>query len=493
MKYKEQNPRKKQKNSRKKKHYGVRPKSKQPNDFNNFWSIDIPPNFDQFKNKCLFLSVIFGNLQNCYFENSRDKRFLYAQNIRSSNKLNYSYAQKILEKELNKLLIDLNLENTNEYVFEEIAPLLSNYFKSQIFIFTGNGIATKILEMYPKEYDDSLKPIFLYQPLNTPNHLIFIRHIISFFRANCTICFACKKKFKTVNYKHDCLRKKTCYCCKRFISSSNTYLNKTILPAFFCNSKENESTIICNKCNFNIPNLHCLSGHKKVCNRAWKCPNCKKVTFRSGGKNNSIQKIIELHKCGFKVCRFCKVQYKHSLDEIHLCPLKKIILSPQRTKLAYLGLEFLNHCTDNCAQCYLLRKAFCTEQNLTWLEMTKHTLFPTLHCEVHAHQNNLYEPNIIIIYRECLEPFKFEKVIISDFICSNSDNIDFDLKFNKMHFQQKYPKFEPKFFTNRIFEADSFVKKTFLETICSKEWHGTTFVCQDQDSLILVSKTNKIK
>jgi len=37
--------------------------------------------------------------------------------------------------------------------------------------------------MYPEIYDDSLEPIYLFQPLNDPNHLIIIRHFEFVFKS----------------------------------------------------------------------------------------------------------------------------------------------------------------------------------------------------------------------------------------------------------------------------------------------------------------------
>jgi len=311
MRYKQSNGTKRKNAARiKPKHYGSRTNNASFSKHQKFWTIDIPQTFtpaiEVFKDKCLLLGVIFGYLQHCQFENTRDRRFEYAQRITNKDSKRQKIALKHLEAELSELNKNLKLTELDNSDFNAIAPKLSDYYKCQIFIFTGKEGCSKISTMYPKIYDDSLKPIFLYQPVEDESHVIFIRYVTAYFRSNLTVCIACQKKFKSINYKHLCNKKATCFSCRRFFKSDKTYLNSYLLKNFFCNGVvQNMPYLICHNCNLNIYSPHCLEGHRKICSKGWKCLKCSKYTYASGDYLKTQKDIEQNHVCGLKVCSFC--------------------------------------------------------------------------------------------------------------------------------------------------------------------------------------------
>jgi hypothetical protein len=172
------------------------------------WAIDVPKGFQKFpnvfENECFLTSVILGHLQNEHFRTNKvDKRYVYAQNINSKRQSSQVYAGKIILKELNELKTSLNLAN-GPHDTKTIGNLVSEYFKCQIFIYSGLGNAANLRTMYPKHIDTCLEPIHLFE-INE-NHIIFIRQINIFFKNNQKICVYCKRKFKSSRFLHRCER-----------------------------------------------------------------------------------------------------------------------------------------------------------------------------------------------------------------------------------------------------------------------------------------------
>jgi len=198
--FKKQNPKPKQPNRRKK--YGS---SKTMN--NKFsWGIDIPNSFHKFPNifqgECFLTSLVLGHLQNEYYKTNKvDKRFTYAQNINSKRQCSQVYAGKIILREITKLKTDLNISQ-GPHDIENIAEAICDYYKCQIFIFSGLGNSTIIKNMYPKHLEESFEPIYLFETSST--HVIFIRNLSIFFLQNRKICIYCRRKFKSSRFLHRC-------------------------------------------------------------------------------------------------------------------------------------------------------------------------------------------------------------------------------------------------------------------------------------------------
>lgn len=480
------------KKTKKVKVYGIRKKQSSNPDckYQMFWSIDIPQTITQlFLHKCLLLCCLLGLLHHEYLENYRCNKFLIIQNITSSIEKKKLNAKKLLMKELEKL--ENKLENLNE--FHDIATKISDVYKCQIFIFKGKQKAIRISEIVPSIYSDNLKPIFLYQPLEEPNHLVYIRNLTAFFRNHSTICLACKKSFRTPNYRHLCPVKSTCFSCRRFFQSESTYVNSMIKP-YFCDGKivsQNSTFVTCFKCNVDILSPHCLNEHSKICNKGWKCLKCKKFTYRSGDGLKTINEIKQNHLCGYKVCPYCKKQYEKNLDKFHLCQFKSEIIKTNSPKLAFLNVEFIYDFSDNCPGCFEIREAFCFQNNIDWVTMTLSKEYPTLCCFRHKNKNRIFDPNIIVIYHEKY-PFMYSKTILTSFMVFEYESEAYHFK-NQSNFIVEFEECKK----SKTFEVSlNILKKLFLskplvykffKMICSDAWKNTTFVCLDEDGILFVS------
>ena len=213
MKYKKNIKESKKSKKIRRKHFGARIHATKK--YNYFWALDVPdsypnePSKNIFKDKCLLTSTILALLQNQFYKSNRtDKRFLHVQNINSTSMTKQNHAGNILLKELKELFQKTKLLENGPYILESTVKTLSKIYGCQFFIFDGLDNSNKIIFQFPDKYDDTLIPIYLYQPNDSRNHLVFIRHLNSYFKANVKVCFPCKQIFLTYNYKHLCSQKK---------------------------------------------------------------------------------------------------------------------------------------------------------------------------------------------------------------------------------------------------------------------------------------------
>ena len=222
-----------------------------------------------------------------------------------------------MEKELEKLFSCTNLKQSGPYELKATIILLSETYKCQFFIFDGINNSSKLYYMYPEAYNDTMKPIFLYRPQFDSNHVIFIRHLNAFFKANSFVCFACFRVFKRNR------ESRSSHLCKKrltFFQTSETYLNPIITSNFCDKLITNETSFLCSKCNCQIYSQKCLLGHKRFCKGAgyfgYKCLDCKKFTYC---RNNTSSDVKAAHICSEgRTCRNCFL----IKENWHQCPMK---------------------------------------------------------------------------------------------------------------------------------------------------------------------------
>jgi len=504
MRYKAQNPRKKQRNKRKKFHYGSYKKRTK----SSYWMLDVPNGFHNyptiFKNKCLITSVILGVLQNAFYKSNRkDKRYIYVQSLNSVLLTKQIHAGNILKKELFKVLEDLSLTDHKLFNVEEIAPKLSEYFKCQIFIFDGVNNSSKLKYIFPSTFNHELQPIYLFEPFDNNKHLVFIKSLPSYFKANVKVCFTCQKTFKTYNYKHRCSFTLCCFACRCIFASPNTYIHEK-LEANFCDGKiTSEKSFLCNICNVTLYSKKCEKSHRLLCNGngnfGWKCPLCNRFSYRHGSFNS--KKLSDIHQCGVITCSNCHQQFNK--DEEHLCKLKKETVSKKWPSLGFFSCQFLKYTSSECSACFEIKEQFKIDHDLSWKEVYQHSMFPELKCEYHKIEEstslNCHEPNVIVLYKESLEKRghfskhvfttlnfsdSFEKdVIVFDYV-----NSDFNVPLPK-HSNLKKSEDLTTNLTNlsKENEENQSATKKFLKFICfNTRIENTTFICQDSQSIILV-------
>ena len=267
--------------------------------YNYKWAIDVPP-IASFAYKCLLTCTILALAQLDFFESKENKAFTYLTWIISKVQSKQNYAVKLMEKKLEMLFSVTDLKRTGPYELKATIILLSQIYKCQFFIFDSLHNSSKVYFMYPKKYDDALKPIFFYRPRFDSSHLIFIRNLNSYFKAHGAICFVCFRQFKcnrTARCSHLCRERKTCFACRRFFQTKDTYINAKIDPLFCDKLITSEITFKCPICNCDIYSKKCLKGHKRFCNGAgyfgYKCSQCNKFTYC---KNNTSQDLRLKHE-----------------------------------------------------------------------------------------------------------------------------------------------------------------------------------------------------
>ncbi len=504
MQYKARNPRKKQQNKRKKHHYGAYKK----NCKSFYWMIDVPNGYNDkptvFKNKCLLTSVILGVLQNAYYKSNRkDKRFIYAQNINSMLPSKKTHAGNILKRELLKVMTDLSITDQKRIDIEEVAPKLSQYFECQIFIFDGINNSSKLKYMFPQTYNHELQPIYLFEPFHNKSHLVFIKCLPSYFKANVKVCFTCQKTFKTYNYKHRCSFTLCCFACRCIFANSKTYLHEK-LEGNFCDGKITlEQSFLCNICNVTLYSKKCEKAHRLLCNGngnfGWKCLSCNRFSYRHGSFNS--KKLSEIHQCGIIACSNCHQHY--NVEEEHLCKLKKETVSQKWPLLAFFNCQFINYSSSQCSACYECKENFKTKNDLSWKQVYEHSLFPKLKCDYHEIEENtsleIYEPNVIVLYKEnFMKKGQFSKHVFTslNYTDCSDDNI---LEFNYLNVNLNIPvsrrtrlKKSEDLISNlsslaNTNEEHQSATTKFLKFICTGDKiENTTFICQDSDSIQLV-------
>jgi hypothetical protein len=440
--------------NKKRKYYGVRVRPTKK--YNYFWALDVPdsypnePSKNFFKNKCLLTCTILGLVQNEYYKSNRqDNRFIYLQNINSTLLNKQNHAGNLLVNELKNLLEKTKLSKEGPYELESTVKVLSETYFCQFFIFDGVDNSNKILFQYPDQYDEKLIPIYLYQPNDSKNHVVFIRHLNSYFKANVKICLACKQIFQTFNYNHICHKKTTCFACRRFFCCKETYLHEKIIPNFCDKNIVNESLIICPICNVTCYSNHCYKGHKLICSGkgtfGYKCLKCNKFMYRYGNLNGT--KIKNEHICGEKVrCKFCR-NPKESDD--HLCKLQKELILNNWSKLAFINFE----------------------------------QFP-------SNLNDQSEPLLVIIYWEKELNGNFTKYVFSHF--ENEPSLDIQESFfsfeyitTNIEFSNNQKLKQTQDFKRNIKNLQSNTNHFLLTDKILQEitkWTNTTFICQDEDS-----------
>lgn len=480
------------------KRFGSR--TKKSGQFNQYWALDIPQSFsfklDIFKNQCLLLALILADLQNSYFENSSDKRFIHAQGIISNIVSKQKKAIKVLTIEVEKATSVLNL-NLNEPIdLERDAAQLSSYFSCQIIILSESEIGSKLKYMYPKKYDDTLKPAYLFQPFNDSNHLVFIRHIKSFFRSNGSICLACKKSYKSPNYRHFCLKFDSCFACRRFFQQEKTYINQNNKNNF-CNGKVCFSpSFLCKICNTSLLSQECALSHKQLCGKkgllGYKCLKCKKFNYRSGNLR-TCQELKKNHICGEKLCIYCKQYYP--LDDLtfHVCKLQLSNVKEIKPTLAFVNIEFFANSSSNCEKCYKLKLKYKLDNNLSWKDLFNQDLNSTLVCEFHLKKENLdFEPKFISILKETNNNQFSLSEIVENFppyitTCKSTINLVHDERIlkPKKSTAKKFANFEH--LLKKSTQTQTSLGDLFCNLMLSSEWHKTTVIIQDQLGTILVS------
>ena len=392
------------------------------------------------------------------------KKFsLIEKSINSANKIKQHKAGILLNSEIEKVLKICNLPNKGPYDLDSTCSILSTIFKCQFIIFNAVTNGSNLLYMYPNIYDDSLKPIYMYQPNSTENHLIYIKKLSSFYNRNFRICFCCKKLFKARTSRapwHLCPSKHSCFSCRRFYQSNTTYIHGNLKSSFCNRYLTNETLFPCNICNVTLYSQHCLESHRRFCaktgNFGYYCENCKKFTYRQGKSNSIILK--NTHKCNAsKPCRNCFKSLEE--NETHQCELKK-----EKMPITWPRLGFIVH------------QEFIDSGQLT--------------------------PCLALIAREEELRGKFHKYTFTESFLDIKNEKETDFMNNK-YYTENYELFltlkkNQKFTDDFNVNLKTLLAKTLdlsltdkiLQLVMNPIYHNTTYICQDNQSIFLNSLLN---
>ena len=426
-----------------------------------YWGLDPPSVYfnrkekevqNLFENKCLLLCTIFSLLQHSYFETRKeDKSYLTLSKLYSTDPYKKSKAHEFLAKQLDNLFSVTNLKKVGPYHLQTTIKLLSETYKCQFFVFDGLSNSNKLVYMFPFTYDDSLKPVYLYRPAHQRSHVVFIKHLNSYFRSNYLVCFACKRKFKNSYHRHLCKERKCCFVCRRFVQSTTTYLHERLNDWFCDKDIAKEKNFKCDICNCTIYSKKCYIGHKKLCNGrgyfGFKCEKCEKILTSSRGQSSN--EIRNSHICtGESQCKFC---FEKTNDD-HFCKLKHLKFSSFHTRLAFFKLRALAE-------------------------------FP-------------YKPTVLVVLREEDKRGNFTKYVLShEVLGSYAEKIKYFISEPYFMPNTKHEDFEKTKTTEKI-TADFQINvkqlhegKTFTTDLLLffLEKNDTTYICQDQHSYTMVN------
>ena len=415
------------------------------------WAIDVPP-IACFASKCLLTCTILALAQNDFFESKENKIFTYLTWIISKVKSKQNYAIKLMEKRLETIFSVTDLKRTGPYELKSTIVLLSKTYKCQFFIFDSLNNSSKIYYMYPKKYDDTLKPIFLYRPRFDSTHVIFIRNLNSYFKSRGAICLVCLRQFKcnrTARSSHLCRERKTCFACRRFFQTKETYLNQKIDQIFCDKFVTDQITFNCPICNCDIYSKKCFRGHKRFCNGAghfgYKCSACKKFSYC---KNNTSQEVRLRHVCNEgRVCRNC-----YSIKESnHQCPLKIEKTSKDQNRLCFFKIVLDQE--SNLLAVIFLREE--TERG----HFTKYILAPQL----------------------LLSKQKEEEFLVFDYFkCDAKIDINYNFNMTKQKNCNLFQHLNPSDGANEDFGIE------ILRFILDQNFSCTSYICEDTSSSQLV-------
>ena len=170
------------------------------------------------------------------------------------------------------------------------------------------------------------------------------------------------------------------------------------------------------------------------------------------------KKLQASHMCGeVKSCPYCR----QTKNDNHQCPLRKEVITKNWPKLAFIGMEHFENCSEDLLNDPVMAIIYCEEDsfgNFTQYEFHNfkdHTIVS----KTESFLNYNYLPDFC------------QNMVFNSKPLQRKTKITQDFKTNYNSLQNNRPES---------------LMDNLLQLITSEKWQNTTFICQDEDSLTLV-------
>ena len=218
-------------------------------------------------------------------------------------------ALSLLDKELEILFLNLDLNEETCQNVHKIGPKLSKHFKSNIIIYRFDHIfENEPIFQFPKIYDDTLPVINLIFTNNGgDNHIDLIEDISQIQKIyHKYFCLYCNKTRSEKSFRHICFKRYNLLCraCKFHKPSENTYICKFNKDRLCLLDNSFEPTK-CDRegCYVTFRSQKCKKKHDAICHTQFYCNSCKKWST-TGNDFNTWEKLRDNHDCKKKKVPF---------------------------------------------------------------------------------------------------------------------------------------------------------------------------------------------
>ena len=450
--------------------------------------LDLPTNFPNGKNSlenlCLLSSVIYSYI-----------KFADPSKYEKVKKMCYSHSSKqakneaglLLQNEIIRFCEATNVSKTGPHDFVTVIPILADFYHIQIHLIESMDNFRKCSKISsPEQNDLNRHRVYLFQ--KTASHVVIINNLKQFFVHNKRkICFDCGNfnQFMFQTNTHRCYTRINCNLCLGCFQTKDTIKVETEI-IYFCDSKMQANLFLsCLKCRFTFKSWQCFTNHQKGCEQnrlRVKCNKCD-VYYLTQSSANYIQSKLE-HKCNVwpKRCSICKLINN---DQFHICKIKVKKFHSIWPNLGFVNMKFKQNSFGNCQKCFLQKKGFMEENNLSFKELFAHKQFETLICDNHQNMTiNDDLPNLISIVCEEKNRFNFQKRVFVD----NNELLVFaeENQFNLAYCDN------PLEMTPEVFNEKPSIKtmsKTFYEYLSKVSCNNSAL---DQFFLFLCAKENAL-
>ena len=459
--------------------------------------IDLPTEFpnkkNSLQNKCLLATVIFS-----FFKHADATKYLQMKKmcyVRTSQ-VDKNKAGQLLFDEIEKFCLSQNVPIDGPHVLETVLPQLAEHFKIQIhLILSLDGLRHVNKLSYPEGHNLNKYRIYLY--LQPSAHILIIDNLKAFFTHNKRrICFDCGK-FGQYCYKsnpHQCRTRVNCVRCHGSFKTEETVQvpNEII---YFCDSKtlsENQEVKVCTKCNFTFVSKICFSNHIKGCEQNKlniKCSFCP-VYLPAWSK--------ETHVCG-QFPKRCQICFELTTEDFHICKVRKEKIHNLWPNLGFLNMKFKSTSTGNCQDCFLIKKKFMNDNQISYKDLFNHKQFDQLVCSQH-HEKTLLsqeEPNLISLFTEQIDRTTFKQEIFKEdsiVVSTKETDLNFEYSQNPLQMSDNVCQEKPSIknmcsvfykYLENISWAKTPIDKLFL-FLCDKKnnFSNFTFIVENNKTML---------